>query len=204
MSQHSSDSKILMIQSWVDQTEMLVQSQSILDPLSPAETHRIVKKFKQVLAVAPFSLSFASLMIRGLRLIFRLSNHLSDQRQNMVELLQLLLSCTAEATNEEELLLAIILLKKLVLEGGEVAGEDVVQGLTGSLLSIIVDGNNFGSRICNSWLLLLQNLMALETRVELRDGLRQQYDDFVERLVDSLFGCGHYGNQSLVVEVLLR
>jgi hypothetical protein len=199
--------KVSRVQEWVSRTKQLLQSQSSFDHLTSPEVLIMVTDFKDVLWLHP-SPDLVSTMVQAMTLLLQVTGNLAENTEDMVELLQLLLTlvtalvCESRAT-DTELVEMSEQVGKLVVQCGQTAGPHVLDGLAGHVLGLVANATVFpGVRV--AWLRTLHLLLMEETETSLRDLLRKEYTGSVETLVDWLYTCGDFAVQTWLVEVLLR
>ena len=195
--------QLARIQAWVEDTEALLETQSSIKTFDPKDIARLLKTFQDAVA-ADSSLELVSVTTYATSLLLRVSDDLTGQVEELVKLLQQLLTATLEflERGDEGAALQGEEAMKLVEQSGTVAATEVLDGVLGFLLEVANSGLEFATRRC--WLEGLVTLVRGEVDRGAVEALGEEYRGDLGKLVDFLGTCGDYPCQAALLEVLVR
>ena len=200
-------SDLRRIQRWVADTEQVLQSQSPVDGLDLQQASKILASFRRALQGYSSPRELLETVVPAVSVLLRVSTDLAGLSGSLVEVLQLLLGHFSSLVEDEggvceaELVGRGEQLGSLVARCAELAAEEVLGGVVGHVLTLV---NSSLPAVGRAWLPSLHLLLLADTREEVREALRLEYGEEVERLVDWLFSCGDYSTQAQLVQILLR
>ena len=203
-SQASTVTTMASIQAWVEEVEQVINSQASFDTFQPAEVEEIVNRFRTVLE-NNLNCQEVSQMVRAVSLLLFVTGNLASTKDRLVDLLHGLLSSFLFLKQKDlvtrELNEEVLDVVTQCVEGKEVKMM-VLEGLARQMLAVIAN-SNLEDWIRRSWLKTF-NLLLSGSDYKLKEDIRMEYWEDVEKLVDYLYTCGDYDVQASVVEFLLR
>ena len=194
------------VKDWIDVTSQLLSTQSSLEQLSASEVVTIVDQLRTLLS-SLISLDAIATVCDAAVILLEVTGDMSDNRDEALELLQMLLNAFVELETNgdgvEEMDLLGESLGQLVERSGQgVFASHVLDGVAGHLLEL-VGKEEIATTVRNSFLKALL-FLANSTEADVRERLGEEYASDLGRLVDWLYNCGDYTTQAALVELLLR
>ena len=194
------------VKDWIEVTSQLLSTQSSLEQLSASEVDTIVDQLRTLLS-SLISLDAISTVCDAAVILLEVTGDMSDNRNEALELLQMLLNAFVELETNgdgvEEMDLLGESLGQLVERSGQgVFASHVLDGVAGHLLEL-VGKEEIATTVRNSFLKALL-FLANSTETDVRERLGEEYASDLGRLVDWLYNCGDYTTQAALVELLLR
>ena len=196
------------VKDWIEATSELLSTQSSLEQLSASDVDTIVNQLRTLLSTVtnPEAISTVS---NALGVLLEVTDDMSDNRDEALELLQMMLNefvelaTSGEGADNNEMELLGGILSQLVERCGQGRfSSQVLDGVAGHLLEL-VGKEETATRNRNSFLRSLL-FLASSTESEERERLGEEYASELGKLVDWLYICGDFNTQAALVELLLR
>ena len=207
-SMDSHEGVLQAVKDWIEATSELLLTQSSLEQLSPSDVDTIVNQLRIVLSSVG-SLDDISTVCVAVGVLLEVTGDMSDNRDEALELLQLMLNEVVElATTREEMDIKEMdclgeSLSQLVERCGQgIFTPHVLDGVAGHLLEL-VGKEEVATNVRKSFLRTLL-FLANSTETEERERLGEEYASDLGNLVDWLYNCGDFATQVALVELLLR
>ena len=202
------EGQLQAVKDWIEATSQLLSTQSSLEQLSASDVDTIVNQLRTLLSTVtnPEAISTVS---NALGVLLEVTDDMSDNRNEALELLQMMLNefvelaTSGEGADNNEMELLGGILSQLVERCGQGRfSSQVLDGVAGHLLEL-VGKEETATRNRNSFLRSLL-FLASSTESEERERLGEEYASELGKLVDWLYICGDYNTQAALVELLLR